>query len=81
MEEKEKSNTEILLSMIIDRTFEKHGVEIGSVSLTTAERKKLLETVRILENQAERFLKRPVIKTYAGKGTGAKKFVPNRMKD
>lgn len=81
MEEKEISNTESLLSMIIDRTFEKHGVEIGSVTLSTVERKKLLETVRILQNQAERFLKKPVIKTYSGTGTGARKFVPNKMKD
>lgn len=82
LDEKEMSGTESLLSMIIDQTFAKHKVDTKSVALTTEERRKLLETVRILQNQAETFLKKPVIKKYSessngnGNGNGAQKYMP-----
>lgn len=76
MDEKEKSNTENLLSMIVDQTFAKHNVDTKSVALTLEERRKLLETVRILQNQAETFLKKPNVQTYSGNGKGAQKYTP-----
>ncbi|MDF2556516.1 MAG: hypothetical protein K0R71_344 [Bacillales bacterium] len=81
MEEKELNSTESLLSMIVERTFSKHNIDTTSIALTTDERRKLMETVRILQNQAETFLKRPVVKKSSGTAKGAQKFTPNNLKD
>lgn len=81
MEEKDLNSAESLLSMIVDRTFSKHNIDTTSVALTLEERRKLLETVRILQNQAESFLKRPVVKKTSGTAKGAQKFTPRNLKD
>ncbi len=75
----DKAASESLINMIVDKTFQNHQLGADGSYLSPEETARLMETVKILQGQAEKFLTMPS-KRVVSDGTGATKFVPKNKK-
>ncbi len=75
----ESGSYESLLSMLVDKTFKNHGIKTGNVRLSNDEYNRLVETIKILQSQSEKFIANPTKRVKPGV-SGASKFVPTNAK-
>ncbi len=75
----DKVASESLINLIVDKTFKNHKLGSDGSVLSKEEADRLMETVKILQGQAEKFLTMPS-KRIVSEGTGASKFVPKNRR-